>query len=367
MATTSIFMEFIEQVIHMANLTIYKDNDSDTTVISNRFIDEYMSDANDAQLKIYLYLIRCISANIPTSISDIADKFNHTEKDVLRALKYWEKTKLISLDFNDSKVLIGIHMLDFPAAPKKDAPANSVQNVPIVQVQIPADEKTPKKPVIEKPSYSLDDLKTFKDNEETQQLLFVTEQYLGKTLSPTEIRTILFINDKLSFSTDLIDYLVQYCIEKGKKDFRYIEKVAISWAEEGISTVKQAKSTAKKYDKTYYSIMKALGKTSFPTDKELSYINRWINTYALPSDIIMEACDRTVMATDRHRFEYADSILTTWHKLGVKQKADIIELDENFKKTKATTAAPAQSTNKYNQFQQNSYDYDVLEKELLSN
>ena len=27
-----------------------------TTAVSNRFIDEYMKDANDAQVKIYLYL-----------------------------------------------------------------------------------------------------------------------------------------------------------------------------------------------------------------------------------------------------------------------------------------------------------------------
>ena len=53
-----------------------------------------MKDANDAQLKVYLYLIRMMNANLPTSVSDIADKFNHTEKDVLRALKYWEKKRL---------------------------------------------------------------------------------------------------------------------------------------------------------------------------------------------------------------------------------------------------------------------------------
>ena len=84
----------------MARLTIYKDNYVDSTVVSNRFIDEYMKDANDAQLKIYLYLIRMLNANQATSVSDIADKFNHTEKDVIRALKYWEKNKLLKLDYD---------------------------------------------------------------------------------------------------------------------------------------------------------------------------------------------------------------------------------------------------------------------------
>ena len=75
----------------MAQFKVYQENYSDVTVVSNIFIDEYMKEANDAQLKVYLYLLRTMSAHLPTSVSDIADQFNHTEKDVLRALKYWEK------------------------------------------------------------------------------------------------------------------------------------------------------------------------------------------------------------------------------------------------------------------------------------
>ena len=91
----------------MDHLRIYKDNYTDATAVSNIFIDEYMKDANDAQLKVYLYLIRMMNANLPISISDIADKFNHTEKEVLRALRYWEKNRLLSLD---SLMLHSLHL-----------------------------------------------------------------------------------------------------------------------------------------------------------------------------------------------------------------------------------------------------------------
>ena len=96
----------------MSGFTIYQDNYADTTTISNLFIDEYMKDANDAQLKIYLYLLRMMSAHLTTSVSDLADKFNHTEKDVMRALKYWEKNKLLSLEYDESKNLSGVRLLD---------------------------------------------------------------------------------------------------------------------------------------------------------------------------------------------------------------------------------------------------------------
>ena len=349
----------------MSRLTIYQDNYINSTVISNRFIDEYMDAANDAQLKIYLYLIRMMSARLSTSISDIADKFNYTEKDVMRALKYWEKKQLLTLEYDDHKNVIGIHLMDFAPLPSTLAtapvPAVSVTaSTPLASV-VPISSK---ENLYVKPNYTLDELKAFKSDEATSRLLFITEQYLKKTLSPNEVRTILFISDKLSFSEDLIDYLIQYCVDRDKKDLRYIEKVAISWAQQGITTPRQAARLAGKYDKSVYEIMKALGKASTPTQAEVAYITRWMKEYGFTIDIIFAACERTVLATDKHRFEYADSILCTWHKAGVHHKNDIQSLDEHYYKAKASKVV---SNNKFNQFQQNTYDFDILEQELLSN
>ena len=349
----------------MSRLTIYQDNYINSTVISNRFIDEYMEAANDAQLKIYLYLIRMMSARLSTSISDIADKFNYTEKDVMRALKYWEKKQLLTLEYDENKNVTGIHLMDFSplsiAPATAPVPAVSVTAAPPLAAVVPISAK---ETTYVKPNYTLDELKAFKSDEATSRLLFITEQYLKKTLSPNEVRTILFISDKLGFSEDLIDYLIQYCVDRDKKDLRYIEKVAISWAQQGITTPKQAARLADKYDKSVYEIMKALGKNSAPTQTEVSYIMRWTKEYGFTIDVIFAACERTVLATDKHRFEYADSILNSWFKAGVHHANDIQSLDEHYHKTK--TSKPA-GNNKFNQFKQNTYDFDVLEQELLSN
>ena len=351
----------------MSRLTIYQDNYTNSTVISNRFIDEYMDAANGAQLKIYLYLIRMVSARLSTSISDIADKFNYTEKDVLRALKYWENKQLLTLDFDEQKNVTGIHLMDFAAFPivPATAPVPTVSVAAasplasVVPISISAKEN-----LYVKPNYTLDELKAFKSDEATSRLLFITEQYLKKTLSPNEVRTILFISDKLNFSEDLIDYLIQYCVDRDKKDLRYIEKVAISWAQQGITTPKQAARLAGKYDKSVYEVMKALGKNSTPTETEVAYITRWMKEYGFTPDVIFAACERTVLATDKHRFEYADSILSSWYKAGVHHKSDIRSLDDDYYKAKSSKTV---SNNKFNQFKQNTYDFDLLEQELLSN
>lgn len=362
-------------VIIMARFTIYKDNYTDVTAVSNRFIDEYMKDANDAQLKVYLYLLRMFTAGQSTSVSDIADKFNHTEKDVIRALKYWEKNHLLDLDFDGNQNLTGIRLRDLnrPTGVSLvgtdffDVPETSSRQTPITSRQISGSENPlPEEPAFRKPLYSTEQLREFKDRENTAQLLFIAESYIGRPLTPSEMKSILFFTDVLQFSDDLIDYLIQYCVDRGKKDFKYIEKVAISWAEAGITTPKQAQRHAAKYDKNVYAIMNALGKSSSPTTKEIEFINRWVKVYGFSMDIIFEACERTVLATDKHRFEYAEGILSSWKQENVHHKADIRKIDELYQKKKSIPKA-SPSTNKFNQFTQNNYDFAALEQELLSN
>lgn len=365
----------------MARIALYKDNYADSTVVSNLFIDEYMKDANDAQLKVYFYLLRMLNADQAISVSGIADKFNHTEKDVIRALKYWEKQQILDLDFDENKALVGIHLRDLSAqvtpasqhnvlltsgpVQAQNTAGNSIISAAVAQpVQTAPQETTP---VYTKPAYSLDQLREFKEREETSQLLFIAEAYIGKPLTPSEIKTILFFTDVLHFSDDLIDYLLQYCVERGKKDFKYIEKVAVNWAEEGITTPKQAQKFSTRYDKSVYSIMNSLGRSTAPTAKELEFINRWTREYGFSTDIILEACERSSLATDRHRFEYAEGILSSWKNAGIHHKADIQQADATYQKKKATKPAPAASSNRFTQFAQNSYDFAALEKEILSN
>lgn len=348
----------------MARIALYKDNYADSTVVSNLFIDEYMKDANDAQLKVYFYLLRMLNADQAISVSGIADKFNHTEKDVIRALKYWEKQQILDLDFDENKALVGIHLRDLSAQATPVSQHNVLLTSGPAQAQNATQETTP---VYTKPAYSLDQLREFKEREETSQLLFIAEAYIGKPLAPSEIKTILFFTDVLHFSDDLIDYLLQYCVERGKKDFKYIEKVAVNWAEEGITTPKQAQKFSTRYDKSVYSIMNSLGRSTAPTAKELEFINRWTREYGFSTDIILEACERSSLATDRHRFEYAEGILSSWKNAGIHHKSDIQQADATYQKKKAAKPAPAASSNRFTQFAQNSYDFAALEKEILSN
>jgi len=355
----------------MSQFQINNQQNMDYTLVANSFIDSFMADANDVQIKIYLFLLRHINTPHMCSISAMADFFNYSEKDVMRALTYWERKQVLGLSYNNKQELCGIGLCSLTEMSEKSV--NRTEAVPAIMPQsqtplVKTNAYVSNTSVFVKPEYSYDQLTEFKSRENTSELMFIAESYLGKTLSANDIRSLLFISDELHFSFDLIDYLLQYCIDRGKRDFRYIEKVAISWAEAHIETADQAQNQAMKYDKDTYTVMNALGKSNQPTPNEVEFIKRWYHIYGFTSDVILEACERTVLATDKHRFEYADRILKSWKDSGVHHKVDIAKADAAFASSKKRTSQLASSSkNKFNHFQQNDYDFDTLEKELLSN
>lgn len=353
----------------MSSLTIYKDDSAGSTVISNRFIDEYLADANDAQIKVYLYLVRMMSANLPVGVSDMADKFNHTEKDVMRSLKYWEKNHILSLEYNDAKVLIGIRFIT-PDVQRDEEPKRLAPIVPLKLVtEDPAKELSEEapKPSYESISYSRDDLKKFKENPETSQLLFIAEMYLQEPLKLKDIEILYFIHYELNFSCELIDFLLQYCVEKGKKSFSYILAVALGWSDAKVTTPKQAKAlSANRFDKEVYSILKLLGRTQAPTPAEANVVTKWYKDYGFSMDIITEACNRTVLATDSHRLEYCEKILSAWKTSGVKTLSDVSIQDASYKKPKASSSTSS-TRNSFNTHIQADYNFAEIEKQLLSN
>ena len=356
----------------MNPLTLYQDDAFKTTAVSNYFIDEYMSSANASQIKVYLYLLRMMGEGLSISLCSIADFFDYPEKDILRILKYWDKQGLLSMEVNAENQLVGIKLNPFPVSTPKKAVA---VETPITVTATTADSVkeakvpslTPQREFIyEKKPCSLDDLKEFKAKDSTTELLFIIESYLKKNLTPSDLQTIYFFMETLNMSVDLVDYLIQYCIERGKTDFHYIEKVAISWTESGVKTPAQAKEFSFKYAKIVYTVMKALGKSTVPTEEEASYVHTWSKDMGFTDDIILEACRRSVSGTDKNRLQYADTILKNWQKDQVHTIKDIEKLDEDFKKRKSTsgTSTSGQKKGSFHQFEQRNYDFDALEKKL---
>lgn len=346
-------------------LSLHNGSSVGVTIISNIFIDSYMPQANGEFVKIYLYLLRCLKDGQKSmDLSSIADVFGCTETDIIRALRYWEAQKLVVLSGKEEQTSIDFLEPMAPVTRKKALSAAPTREEAAVTSE-------PSAPSPEKSKLTADRVKELRQNEDVRQMLFIAEQYMGTTLSRTVIDELLFIYENLGFSVDLIDYLIEYCVSKGSKDIHYIKKVAQNWKDAGIDTVTRAKQDTTTYHKNYFSILKAFGVTNRnPITSEIQMMNHWISDYGFTMEIITEACMRTVAATGKANFNYADKILSKWKDKGVKHISDIQALDALHRQLQSERAEQKQSrkasaSTKFNNFQQRDYDYTDLESKLL--
>lgn len=410
----------------MTAINISSDIATSFTTVSDIFIDQYMPKANGEFVKVYLYLLRATGsgAGIAT-ISEIADHFSNTEADIIRALNYWASEGILQLQSGADGQIMGINLCSLSVSGMQaaqsniqsavadnaaqnilqnsvvnNAAQNSLQNDVVnnvaqnistadIRMQDSVVEKlksqTTDKAASSQKEYTLDEIKEFRKNPDISELFFIIETYLKHTLSSTDTNMVLYWLDELHFSTDLVEYLVEYCITKGHSSLRYMNKVALGWADAGIKTVDQAKDDAAAHSQIYYSVMKALGITGRNlVDSEVSLINKWVGEYGFDIELVKAACSKTISAIQKPSFEYTDSILANWRKKDVHTLKDVEVLDANFAKAnKASATGSSQGTNaangsskpksnnsssknKFNNFNQRNNDYDKLEKLFLN-
>ena len=392
------------EFFYMTAINISSDIATSFTTVSDIFIDQYMPKANGEFVKVYLYLLRATGsgAGIAT-ISEIADHFSNTEADIVRALNYWASEGILQVQTGADGQITGINLCslavsgmqaaqsNIQSAVADNAAQNNLQNISTADIRMQDSvveklkNQATDKPAPSQKEYTLDEIKEFRKNPDISELFFIIETYLKHTLSSTDTNMVLYWLDELHFSTDLVEYLVEYCITKGHSSLRYMNKVALGWADAGIKTVDQAKDDAAAHSQIYYSVMKALGITGRNlVDSEVSLINKWVGEYGFDIELVKAACSKTISAIQKPSFEYTDSILTNWRKKDVHTLKDVEVLDANFAKAnKASATGSSQGTNaangsskpksnnsnsknKFNNFNQRNNDYDKLEKLFLN-
>ena len=396
----------------MSLISLQNSSELEVTILSNRFIDNFMPRANGEFVKVYIYLLRAVSSPSSFSLEHMADRLFCTERDIFRALKYWEGEKILSLTYTTDRQLSGITLLEpfadaghmessasseniFSTAGTSSSPVSAQMAAGISQ-PVALTGSAPKNVSLSSSNSAVsggtsselstsadyirsltpDHISELKQNEEVSQLLYIAEQYLAKTLTPIEMQKIFFFYDELHMSADLIEYLLEYCVSRGRKSMRYIETVALAWTRDGVTTVEMARDASSRFSKDYYTILKAMGISGRnPVENEISYIDTWRKTYGFDLELIQEACSRTVLSTGQPSFQYADKILSGWKKKNVHTLEDVRLLDAEHKKRqlekavsrKKQPAAQSQSNNRFNNFHQRDYDFTEYEKRLLNN
>ena len=313
-------------------MRVVKKGECPVTLLDNTFIDEFMAEANGEFVKVYLYLMRHASDEGSPDVSAIADALNHTEKDVLRAIAYWEKKGLLTRE-------------EKPAALRAPEPLSGVRN-------LSEDERK-------------DLVLRYGDDPEFSQLRFAVENYMGRTLKAVEGETLAYLYGDLDMSAELLDYLVDYCVSNGHRRMSYIEAVALDWKSRGFVTAADAKEANQNYVKGVSEIQKALGiRDRALGTAEIRRVKKWINEENYPLDLIVEACSRALLSAKSGRyFDYADKVLCAWREEGIETMDDLSEHDQN-RKSKPAPARKNQTKNRFHNFDERDEDYDQLFRKL---
>ena len=411
------------------------------TAVADEFIDQYMAAANGEYVKVYLYLLRHQSE--PVSVDAIADALNHTESDVRRALAYWEKAgvllreDLLSPDGGEKdagtaadrpkagavldREMSGGRGAAFSADPQVTPDSRSTayhgstqagadgwsasysgppqavnQTAPAaVKPQGAVSEPAPAAGRTDsvsfgtapaaaapspKPVYSVAQVNRLSGDEEFAQILYIAQKYMNKVFTPRDCQVFAYLYDTLKFSPELLEYLVEYCVQNGHVSVRYMETVAINWHEQGFRTPDEAKEYAEGFNNDAFSVMKAFGLNDRrPDTEEQKMITKWFREYGFGRELVLMACNRTISAIHTPSFRYTDKILSDWKLAGVRTKADVEALDEKRSKSRAQGAGGQaqggrssggqgagqadggrRKSNQFHNFKQRDTDYDAL-------
>ncbi len=311
------------------------------TPVSNVFIEKYMPIARGEFVKVYLLMLRYNTSNEPgVNGAVLASSLNLLESDVMNALNYWNDQGVIRLIPIDKMNNFRIEFL-----PLDDVSSNDTNEVNL-----------------------LDAL----DNSETTDMLRDIEKILGRSLSNKEMEIYLNWQNDFSFTSELILILIEYCVSRGKSDYRYIEKVALAWHDLGIKSIEEAQMHIKKTEDKWIKIRQILQylglKNTEVMKPQEELLDKWLFTYNFDLPLIQKACDICFQRLNRADFKYIDGILTKWFNDNLKTLEDVAIKDKKFKATNKSNYSKNNNSNKglgFNNFEPRSYDYDSLEKKLL--
>lgn len=366
------------------------------TTIYNSFIEDYMPAANGSYVKVYLYIAKCLQAKESDfSISSLADQLENTEKDILRALMYWEKKGLLSLNRDKATgEILGLEMLipfaerdfdtyentakesaasvdiDSTATNRTDSgfsgtdtdfsevdargrfdsdfsetDASNTSTSESSGTDAPANihsdvhrasSSSQKKnsSAVEPIQVSPEQIQELSANEDFVWVCNVVESYLERPMKPTEIQLITYLYGTLHFSRELILHLYDYCISMGKTACNYIQTVALSWHEQGIKTPEQAQNASVRYLASYNAVSKALGLGRGLAEIEKKYVDHWQNDWNMDLSVILEACNRTVLKLHHADFKYTEGILSHWNEQNVHTLQGVEQSDLHYAQTK---------------------------------
>ena len=247
-----------------------------STSVSNAFLVEYMPSAPENYVKIYLYAFMYVHAGLPEENflqQDIAKALSLDIEEVEKALRYWERCRIIT------------RISDNP--PKYRF--ISVQQTLLNKELLPQDS-----------DYQAFAIAIYSLFGEKRKL------HGGETVLAYE-----WVED-LKLPSEVVIMLIQHMIfTRGTNfSFKSAEKMALELCKQQVKTPEQAEIIFSRNQQTWKNAKKILtrfGKRRYPSEDELNLYDKWTNEWGFKFSGIEKACAETTKGDPS--FAYLDKIL----------------------------------------------------------
>ncbi len=208
------------------------------TLVDNRFLVNYLSDAPSIAMKVYLLGLALANSNGDNNIADIAINLAITEQEVLEAFYYWEEQGLVYL---------------------------TASVPPQVVYTTGSNSATLKK---------ISPSKYKKFSTEIQRIL------TGRMITPSEYNEYYMFLENNLFQPEALLAIASYCAELKGSDikYQYILTVAYNQLRKGASTltaVADNLATNSKYDSDIALVSKALGTKGKVDHEQREMMDKW--------------------------------------------------------------------------------------------
>ncbi|MGP1570168.1 MAG: DnaD domain protein [Eubacteriales bacterium] len=260
------------------------------TAVENIFLSEYMPEAPNDYVKIYLFALMYTANGYYMDNEVIAKHLRLEVEDVLKAWTYWENMGVVKKEYSDknNRFEYDIEFLSLREQLYGNKPRVNEQNSIV---------------------------NAFEDKS-IKEFLKSIEKRINRPLGGNEPASIIAIIDEYAVSIELLDFCYSYCIKKGRTDIKYIEATIRNWSDKNIKKVEDAQNYLMQQDQRYAAykrVMKALGFPRNATEAEQEKIDYWMDVLDFSLDRIVEACKKT-SGISNPNINYVNSIIENWAK-----------------------------------------------------
>ena len=292
---------------------------------------EVLKNADEEDLRVLLALILTAGEDNEVETAQICDGLDISESELSASLKYFKGAGLLTVPKKSRKKSEG--------AEKKE------------KTEIESAHKDGKVNKQTLPSYTTDELAALmKKRKITSGFIGEASRVYGKMFNQHEVEMIVRMIDYIGFDEESVLLLLSY-YSKQKKPIRYIEKTALEFYDEGITTAAMLAEKLCAMDKLNSAegkIRAIFGMNNRSlTTKEKKCIKAWIEKMGFDIEMIRLAYDKTVDATHEPSVAYANAILERWSADGIDTPEKVSEADEKRDEGKAGRVERSFDTNDF--------------------